>query len=189
MKEPTINTGGGATVGENVTAGLDFVGRDKVGAQVFVDNLEKFARWLGIAAVLAVALWSTAYFLTTLRIQAETRQIEARKPFLEKQLALYTEATQAAAVLATTTDEAELTAARNRFWALYWGELAMVENGGVSAEAGGVESAMVAYGRCLKQECEQTELQRLALNLAHACRDSLAVSWGVTDWQAPVYTP
>ena len=100
-----------------------------------------------------------------------------------------TEATQAAAVLATTTDEAELTAARNRFWALYWGELAMVENGGVSAEAGGVESAMVAYGRCLKQACEQTELQRLALNLAHACRDSLAVSWGVTDWQAPVYTP
>ncbi len=84
MKEPTINTGGGATVGENVTAGLDFVGRDKVGAQVFVDNLEKFALWLGIAAILAVALWSAAYFLTTLRIQAETRQIEARKPFLEK---------------------------------------------------------------------------------------------------------
>ena len=57
-----------------------------------------------------------------------TTRIEATWPFLERQLALYTEATRAAATLAATEDGPEQDAAEKRFWALYWDELALFEN-------------------------------------------------------------
>jgi hypothetical protein len=47
---------------------------------------------------------------------------------------------------------------------------------------------MVLFGQCLNKNCSQAELQPLALKLAHACRDSLADSWGVQDWSIPTYS-
>jgi hypothetical protein len=78
--------------------------------------------------------------------------------------------------------------AETRFWQLYWGELAMVENGGIKTKNGGVEGAMVRFGEELKKQSRsQLALQGLSLDLAHVCRDSLATSWGVQDWRAPDY--
>lgn len=142
---------------------------------------ETLLKWIGALVAVGGLLWGITSFLITSRIQAETRQLEARKPFLDRQLKLYTETTQNATILATSSDPDELEKARGRFWELYWGELAMVENRGV-------EAAMVAFGRCLDKGCVQKELQPLALDLAHACRDSLAISWGVEDWSIPTYT-
>jgi hypothetical protein len=91
-------------------------------------------------------------------------------------LQLYTTASTAAATLATSDDQTERTAALKRFWSLYWGELALVEDRRV-------EQAMVKFGEGLKRNADREELQQLSLALAHACRDSLGASWGVKEWQ------
>jgi hypothetical protein len=105
----------------------------------------------------------------------EIRSVEAKKPFLDRQLALYTEASQIAAKIATSTDSNELEISQQRFWALYWGELALVENKGV-------ESAMVKLGKALDGSAPQQQLQQLSLALAHACRESLDKSWQINEW-------
>jgi hypothetical protein len=50
-----------------------------------------------------------------------------------------------------------------------------------------VEQAMVAMGRGLNDGSAPAELKQLSLRLAHACRESLAKSWGVAEWKMPDY--
>ena len=107
---------------------------------------------------------------------AETRRIEATRPYLDKQLALYTEATQVTASLATTIDEKERAKLKKRFMELYWGELGLVERGGVAL-------AMANFRLGLDRNAAPAELGTLALALAHACRDELAASWGTDAWK------
>ena len=114
--------------------------------------------------------------------EAVQRRIEARRPFLEKQLGLYTEATNAAATIATSADTAALAKARTRFWELYWGELALVEDSAV-------EQAMMAFGSGLDRGAGKAELQQLSLGLAVACRDSLAVAWDTPVWRSHYAKP
>lgn len=113
---------------------------------------------------------------------ADNRRIEATKPFLERQLRLYTEASEVAACIATGTnavvDHIEIQTAKKRFWQLYYGELALVEN----VE---VEEAMVQLGEAISNGMDQSELRRASLNLASACRRSLATSWGIQAWENP----
>jgi len=103
---------------------------------------------------------------------------ESRKPFLERQLALYFEATKAAAQLSTLPRGAAWNAARQRFWELYWGELGLVEDPGVLA-------AMVTFGQAVTAyehgTGSQAELHQLSLGLARACRSSLQSEWGGLD--------
>jgi hypothetical protein len=107
---------------------------------------------------------------------AETRRIEATLPYLNKQLDLYTEATQITAIIATSIDQEEISIATKRFNELYWGELAMVERSEVA-------QAMVDFHRALEDNKGKVELKNLALKLAHACRDELAESWGTDAWK------
>jgi hypothetical protein len=107
---------------------------------------------------------------------AETRRIEATRPFLDKQLTLYAEVTKVAASLATLTDEKERAKAKTRFMELYWGELGLVEREGVAL-------AMVAFREGLDRNATPAELGTLALAVAHACRDELATSWGTEAWK------
>lgn len=134
-----------------------------------------------IGAVIAFC-WGAYQFLLTQRGQAETRRVEATRPFLDKQLKLYTEATQAAATMATSKSPEEIRAARNKFFLLFWGELVMVEDRHV-------ESAMVELRNALNAGKEGAELEQLSLRLARACRNSLAESWGVKQWQDPHNAP
>ena len=144
-------------------------------------SVETIAKWLAIFVSVGGFLWGVASVL-------QARAIEARRPFLDLQLKLYQEATKTAAILATSSDTDELKAAEMRFWQLYWGELAMVENGGIQANDGGVEGLMVQFGNeLMKHSKDRSMLQRLSLKLAHACRNSLAESWNVRDWRAPSY--
>lgn len=133
----------------------------------------------------------------------ETRQVEATKPFLERQLTLYNSATKTAAIIAKSNDQSELHTAVECFWRLYWGELALVENREVEAamvELGKLvptfETAMVEVQKTgLKSEESQQlrkenemireKLQQLSLRLAHACRHSLDKSWGIKAWSDP----
>jgi hypothetical protein len=125
--------------------------------------------------------------------EASTRLIEARRPFLEKQLQLYFETAHVTGALITFRLGAEWDKNRTRFWELYWSELSMVEDHGV-------EAAMVKFGQALddwmaigddtrnKPE-KQSPLQEAAYELAHAMRASIEREWSgapspVTDLKA-----
>jgi len=127
----------------------------------FPDNLESWIKALTMAGAAVAFGWGIFQFITTQNAQAETRRIEATRPFLDRQLKLYTEATQAAASLATSKKNEELVAATERFWSLYWGELALVEDKRV-------EAAMVQFGGALQQGSAGEKLHTLSLELAHA---------------------
>ena len=144
----------------------------------FPQNLETWIKALSLLGGVIAFCWGVLQFIATQNAQAETRRIEATKPFLERQLKLYTEATQAASALATSKKADELDAANKKFWSLYWGELALVEDKKV-------EAAMVQLGRALEEGSVGQQLQQHSLALAHACRDSLAESWGVKQWRNP----
>jgi hypothetical protein len=152
-------------------------------------RLDTALKVVGVVGTLAGFLWGIYTYQDTSRKQlererveaaryAETRRIEATRPFLERQLKLYTEASQVAAKLAAPHDPGESAKARKRFWELYWGELALVEDRDVSA-------AMVAFGNALRDGGDRNELELRSLDLAHAFRDSLADSWNVRDWRRP----
>lgn len=141
-------------------------------------NLDAWIKTLTLLGAVVAFGWGVIQFIANQRAQAETRRIEATKPFLERQLKLYTEATQAAATLATSKKPEELDSASKKFWSLYWGELALVEDKRV-------EAAMVQFGRALEAGAVGQQLQQHSLALAHACRDSLADSWGVVQWRNP----
>ncbi len=141
-------------------------------------SLEASIKILSILGAVATFAWGVFQFTATQKQQSETRRIEATKPFLERQLALYTEATQLASTIATTTDAKKKEQSLDRFWSLYWGELALVEDAFV-------EGAMVNLGDSLRKKASDDEIKQRALALAHACRNSLARSWGVEAWQSP----
>ena len=142
------------------------------------ENIDQWVKALSLLGAVVAFAWGVIQFVASQQAQEETRRIEATKPFLERQLRLYTEATQAAATLATSKNRQELDAATKKFWSLYWGELALVEDKRV-------EAAMVQFGRALDAGSSGHTLQKASLALAHACRDSLSESWGVKQWRNP----
>lgn len=146
---------------------------------MFIERIVK-----SVAALVAVSgfLWGIWSYFDQQDQVRETRRIEATMPFLQLQLSLYTEATRVTAFIATAGDGTDTATERERFWQLYWGELALVEDKRV-------EAAMRRYGNCLSDLCSGNDLQRLAIGLAHACRDSLSESWGVSDWQSHWFKP
>jgi hypothetical protein len=101
--------------------------------------------WLPVLTVVVGALWGLYTFIDHQKEvareadrqqsqQAATRLLEAQKPFLEKQLALYFEAAQVVGKLVTLKPgDTEWGNNENRFWQLYWSELSMVEDGTLKA--------------------------------------------------------
>ena len=115
---------------------------------------------------------------------AETRRVEASRPFLDKQLILYTEVAKTTAIIATSENEPEWEKATARFYELYYGELVLVERNKVA-------SAMVKFEDSLSLFLEREDrilydsrknLRSLAYELAVACREELAKSWGTDAW-------
>lgn len=153
-----------------------------------VSRLDRYlSRYLpAVAALLAVSgFWFSVFeFYSRQQIaQAEREDAlrrEAAKPFWDTQLKLYFDASEAAAVIATSDKEADRRNAIDEFWKLYWGPLACVEDIGFSkaAEASPnsrhalVEMAMVTFGDHLKTSppAQDPKLKQLSLELAHAIR-------------------
>nr|ART41056.1 L367 [uncultured bacterium] len=144
-------------------------------------NIDMIVKALSVLAVMIGVLVTYVQYSGTASLQRqqllenEKNEIraasrESLKPFNEKRILLYTEASNVVAKLANLGEGEERQAARKRFFELYWGELALVEDKQV-------ESAMVYFARAL-QEYEQNpssnaELQKQSLNVAHAFRESL----------------
>jgi len=162
-------------------------------ADLRIKKLDVLAKFVGMLALLVgIALPFYQYVRTlekerqereekkTIEASQRNREVEAalreaRKPFLERQQALYFEATSAASKLSTLDDGGEKEGARKRFYQLYWGELSVVED-----EL--VEAAMVRFKNILEQyergQTSKFEVERSSLVLAHSCRESLARGWG-----------
>lgn len=104
-------------------------------------------------------------------LSAEQQAHERQKPFVELQMKYYFEAAETAARIPRTSDEAGYRQLVARFWQLYWGPLAVVEDEDV-------EEAMVAYGQQLgSNPGDAAALEMLSLDIAHACRGSLKRLW------------
>ena len=152
------------------------------------DSIESAAKVLSmLVAVLAFAV-GLYQFNETQKATTETRRIEATKPFLERQLALYTTATQSAATIATSRSTKALEEAQEKFRALYSGELALVEDRLVAQAMIDFRNALAKLEAPLETR-DRSELESLSLALARACRDSLAESWGVDLWRSPYGKP
>ena len=142
------------------------------------ERIEQALKTAGVLVAVAGFVWGVYQYFDKRDREIENARVAAARPFLERQLALYTDASRSAAVIATSDDAAERAKAEARFWELYWGELALVEDRTV-------EAAMVAFRNGLVNEADQRQLQGLSLTLAHVLRDSLAASWGVELWRRP----
>ncbi len=141
-------------------------------------TFDEWFKLLSVAGAIASFLWGVWVWKDKSYKELAQQRIEATKPFLERQLKLYTEASQVAALIATSDEKSETQKAVTRFWQLYWGELALVENKEV-------ESEMVAMGRAITTGANRDALQQASLSLAHACRESLDKSWGIQAWTNP----
>jgi hypothetical protein len=124
------------------------------------------------ASIAAGGVWTIVVYRSARQKEVTSAALAAKQPFLMRRLELYSEATLCAARIAVGTDEAEIASAKRRFWDLYWGPMAIVEDPGV-------ETAMVAFGQALNESVSPTVLETAAIRLAHSCRDSLAASWHV----------
>ena len=99
-----------------------------------------------------------------------------RKPFWEKQIQCYFEASKYASILATSCDEEERSNAKGKFYQLYYGMLAMVEDDKV-------EEAMIEFHKELSSSknilCGTKKLKNLSLELAWNLRSSIGSTWDI----------
>ncbi|MBP0614696.1 hypothetical protein [Jiella mangrovi] len=105
-------------------------------------------------------------------------EMNAKQPFLEKQMEYCFEASDVVATVATNPNGSDTrTKAEGRFWELYWGQLAIVENAAVETE-------MVCFGHWLNQsaqtDCGDIAPRQRSLRLAKACRNLVSEMWGVS---------
>lgn len=142
--------------------------------------------WLSIATVVGGALWGLYVFVENekkaeaIRLeQAErdntTRRIEAQKPFLQLQFATYLKTTTLVGqLIQLQPDEDEYRKLRKEFDTLYWSELALVEDFGVSSAMVQLEEAL---GQNEKKMGSPANIKRAALGLARAMGVSIQNGW------------
>jgi hypothetical protein len=138
-------------------------------------NIDSIAKTVQVFSVVLGVVVSVFSFNWTREKEAETRRIEASKPFLDLRQKLYMEAVKAAAILSTPDGrtEEEMRGARRRYRELYVAELSMVE----SPE---VERQMVELAKRIDPGLiPLNPAQQAAYDLAHALRNSFVESWGV----------
>lgn len=137
----------------------------------------------GVVVAIIGAVW-------TLYTWDEVAVRESQKPFLEKQLQYYIEASKVAAKLtilplqspADAAPEETWDGARQRFWELYWGELVVFEDKDVRLAMAqfGRQVSEVEKCRSRAEECldAQARLKSLSLELSRAIRASIQHGWG-----------
>jgi hypothetical protein len=117
-----------------------------------------------------------------------TQLVQAQSPFLRKQLDLYFETAQVAGRLVVLTpDDKEWAGTEQRFWALYWSELSMVEDRRVDEAMVTFSKGLNDYTAARKTTKERNQpfdevsgkqpLNAASLELAHAIRKSIESAW------------
>jgi hypothetical protein len=122
---------------------------------------------------------------TQLEKDNKAREFEARKPFNDRQLAVYSDTAEVIGRLATTEDPngPEWDENIKRFYQLFWAELSMVEDNSV-------KKAMMTYSSHLQEIIESApekrastesfqKLEQRTYRLASTLRASIESSWDV----------
>ncbi|WP_431203084.1 hypothetical protein ACQ86E_30295 [Bradyrhizobium betae] len=120
------------------------------------------------------------------KTSARSRYLDARKPFFEKQLATYLEAARVGGVLATVRPgTAEWTAAKVKFYALYWSELTMVEDRDVAESMVKLERTLRNYAA---MNATRQDVRIRTYCLSRALNISIESTWSleVKQTAAPV---
>lgn len=94
-------------------------------------------------------MWAVVTYVGQQKAEIESTRRELQRPYDERQLDLYLEASRVVAHLAKQPTGPEKDMLEARFWELYWGELAFVESrvGTVPADQKPVEALMVEFCR------------------------------------------
>jgi hypothetical protein len=145
------------------------------GAVSIVSAVISYRAQTDVASLNAKHQTGLEFMRTTLAQQPAmfAQQRERQKPFLERQMTYCFQATEVASEIANSENSPSRTKAIERFRQLYWGPLAVVEHPTV-------ERAAVDFGNALRSKhLDRVMLQKLSLELAHACRDALQKLWGV----------
>jgi hypothetical protein len=112
--------------------------------------------------------------------QAQAVGRELRRPYYEKQLNLYLEASKVVSDLATLVEGDERKKAEQRFWELYWGELAFVESSVIEGMMRSYCDKLFDASKCDHQLSPNPRLGD-ALNFSHQARDEIRGQWRVTN--------
>jgi hypothetical protein len=114
------------------------------------------------------------------RVQAQidAQNLDARHALWDRQIDVYFQAAKAAATIATSTDPKAVNAAKEVFWNLYWGPLAVAEDKLLTRPQkeleDRVEFNMVTFGEMMRDSKKtKQDLQQQSLKLAHALAMSI----------------
>jgi hypothetical protein len=152
--------------------------------------------WLRMAGILGLVISAAVgiiEYIGTTRQQAalETNKFAADqgKLLFEQQTSLYFRASQLAATIAIVSGGPERAKAVEEFEELYYGPMVIVEDRNDAPPAKGnqkadgqepkyakdrnVEARMIAFEKCLEQDCDRETLKQRSLELSDACRTSL----------------
>lgn len=146
-------------------------------------NEESYRFWdLVLKAGSAIGFILAALFSYSQYLDTATR--DARKPFLEKQLELCVEASDSAAMIATSPRPSDVKASKVRFDRLYWGSLAIFDNKRIAHAMKEFNSVVTAHwsgGDLASNERAREALRPLSEEIAHECRDLVIASWFGSD--------
>lgn len=138
------------------------------------EKLKSIGAFITTLSVVVGIVISVMNFRIAKEKEAESRKIEAAKPFLELRQKLYLEALNNASILASKElhTEDEVAKAKKRFAELYWGELSLIEESSI-------ESTMMAIADAEHLTDSITSTQQNVYALAHHMRESLINAWGM----------
>jgi hypothetical protein len=124
--------------------------------------------------------WAVYTFATQQEADIKATQRELARPYYEKQLSLYLDASRVVAHLAKQPTGREKEELEARFWELYWGELAFVESNDI-------ELLMVSFCKEYfkgSPECQSnsasTELPGSAISIAQRASEEIRNRWAAS---------
>jgi hypothetical protein len=126
-------------------------------------GLDAIYKGIGLLVVVVGGAWPLVQFIQHRAEVRETEAIEARKPFEEKRLQIYSDVVSATAAVAGSADPSEVAKAKERFSVLYLGQLTLVEDEPV-------RDAAARFSGCMKQGKKCDQLPSYAEALAASCR-------------------
>ena len=142
-------------------------------------KLFAFLKVVGAAVAIGSLVVAVLTYRTEVARQAETRRVEASRPYLDRQLAIYSELTKVSSFLAVNNDQSkEWQQSQFRFQELYAGEATLVYRGDV-------ENAIAPFFKAISAPAPRSQQQLIQLSqaIARACRAELAASWGTAAWR------
>jgi hypothetical protein len=123
---------------------------------------------VGGAVALGGAFITAATFLRDKRASTEALLESARRPFREKRQEVFDDLLRQTSRIGNTRHGTpERQAAVDDFWFNYWGPLPLVADSAVGAAAD-------AFAEALDRPAEEVPLRNRSMDLAHACRKTLA---------------